>query len=230
LQLLSIAPNPRFAAGHTRLLTRSAQQEHTDSTEGLDMNIDAWLRLLFLFPHLLLCAYALHLVLKTDLRVMRRRVSERTLMHVHRRIVWVLAGLWATGAGVVLIDLWPNLAQVADKPKLLAKLACVSALTANALVLRHFALPRLVARRELSALELRGLAATGAVSTASWLMAAFIGLARPMAAWTAGQALGAYAAVLCPRVLTRRQHAPVGTTAVEDAAETLEEIPAAART
>jgi hypothetical protein len=195
------------------------------------MTADSWLRVGLLFVHLLLCAGALALVIKTDLRVLRRRVSASTMGRVHRQLVWLLAGLWVSGLAVVLLDFGTDLAQVLERPKLLAKLACVLALTANAWVLRHYALPRIVARRLLAPAEARWLAMAGAVSTASWLLAAFIGLARPMASWTAAEALGFYGLVLaaavvlallvCPGRL-RRRYLGVNQTAVEQAAETLD--------
>ena len=194
------------------------------------MTVEAWIRLLLLFSHLIFSAYALHLVIKTDLRVLQRSVSTRTLMRVHHRMSWLLAGLWLTGVSLVGVDFWPDLARIFESPKLLAKLCCVLALTANAFVLRTYALPRLAARRELGAFELTALSATGAVSSASWLMAAFIGVARPMATWTTAEAIGLYVAVLgaavvvalwvCPPRLQRRSMRS-GQTAVEEAAETL---------
>lgn len=196
------------------------------------MTIETWARLLLLFGHLMLCAYALSLLVRTDLRVLRRRVSARTLMRTHRRMALLLLGLWASGLAIIAIDYWGDFARAAGNPKLLAKLTCVLALSANALVLRYYALPRLAAPRELSGVELRVLAAAGAVSSASWLMAAFIGLARPMAKWDIASALGLYAGVLgvavlvawwvCPPLLQRRRARHAGTTALEEAAETLD--------
>jgi hypothetical protein len=195
------------------------------------MTAESWARVGLLYLHLMLVVPALFLVLKTDLRVLRRCVSAQTMRRVHRRLLWLLAGLWLTGGAVVLLDLGGDLTLLVDRPKLLAKLACVAALTANALVLRHYALPRITARRLLGTAEARWLAVAGAVSTASWLMAAFLGLARPMADWSAAQALGFYglvlagaitvALVVCPGRLRRRQIG-TGHTAVEEAAETLQ--------
>lgn len=193
------------------------------------MGLEAWARVGLLFVHLLLCAAALHLVLSTDLRVLRRRVSASTMHRVHRRLALLLAGLWLSGAAVVLQDYGADLSQVLQRPKLLTKLACVSLLTLNALVLRFYAMPRISGMQPLAALEARLLAVTGAVSTASWLMAAFLGLARPLADWPVEQALGLYGAVLgaavavallvCPRLLAQRSLEP-GQTVLEEAAAT----------
>lgn len=196
------------------------------------MELAVWARVGLLFVHLLLCAAALHLVLSTDLRVLRRRVSAGTMHRVHRvhrRLALLLAGLWLSGAAVVLHDYGADLSQVLQHPKLLTKLACVSLLTLNALVLRFYALPRISRLQPLAALETHVLAVTGAVSTASWLMAAFLGLARPLADWPVGQALGLYGAVLgaavgvallvCPRLLAQRSLEP-GQTVFEEVAAT----------
>jgi hypothetical protein len=117
-------------------------------------------------------------------------------MHVHRRIALVLAGLWLSGLAIVAIDLGGDWAQIAERPKLLAKLLCVLALTANAFVLRFYALPRIAALQPMPPAELRLLAVSGAISTTGWLLAAFIGLARPMAEWSAAHTLGLVAASL----------------------------------
>lgn len=195
------------------------------------MTAESWLRLLLVFGHLLLCVQVLHLVVRTDRRVLRRRVSERSLRQVHRQVGWLLAGLWLTGLAVLLIDYGGQWALLLQRPKLLAKLSCVLVLTANAALLHVYALPRLSAGRMLGRAEMLVLSAAGGISSASWLMAAFIGVARPMASWTTLQALGLYglalavgvavALWLCPPRLARRQ-LQSGLTAVEEAAETLD--------
>jgi len=195
------------------------------------MSADSWLRVALLFAHLLLCVAALALVVKTDLRVLRRRVSPQTMLRVHRRLVWLLAGLWASGGAVLLLDLGGDLSLLLERPKLLAKVACVALLTANAWLLRRHALPRITAQRVLSPGEAQALAVAGAVSTASWLLAAFLGLAKPIASWSVTEALAFYAVVMLgaalvalmvvPGRLLRRQLG-TGQTAVEQAAETLD--------
>lgn len=94
------------------------------------------------------------------------------------------------------MDVGGNLAVLAERPKLIAKLVCVLVLTINGLALYLYAMPRITAQRPLAAAERYGMAVLGAVSTASWLMAAFIGAGRPLAAWPLGHVLGLYAAVL----------------------------------
>lgn len=195
------------------------------------MDLTNWVRLLLVYTHLLLCGYALYVVVRTDLVVLRRRIGATTMGRIHLRMVQLLGGLWATGIAIVMIDLGPDLSQLFHQPKLLAKFACVTVLTLNAVLLRHYCFPRLVAERRLDRTELAVVAGAGAVSTASWLMAAFIGVAKPMAQWQPSQAVGLYVVVLLAAVLVAQFIGPgrlaaraprTGNTALEEAAETLD--------
>lgn len=195
------------------------------------MELSNWLRVLLIYAHLLLCGYALYVVVRTDLLVLRRRVSATTLGGVHRRLIQVLAGLWLTGLAVVAIDLGPALSGLLDRPKLLAKLCCVLALSLNAVALRYYCFPRLVAERPLARGELMLLSAVGAVSTTSWFTAAFIGVAKPMAQLGLAQALSIYGAALLAGIAVSLWIGPArlaarplraGHTALEQAAETLD--------
>jgi hypothetical protein len=194
------------------------------------MELPAAARLALLYAHLLLCVFALHLVLSTDWRVLRKRISAARLLWVHRRVKLLLAGLWLSGLAIVFIDLGPTLADITGRPKLLAKLLCVSTLTLNALALRWYCFPRLLAERALPPREAGLLMTFGAISTTSWLAAAFFGVARPLAQWSAAGTIGLYlgllalaipvALLLGGRLQQRRPRR--GTTALEEAAETLD--------
>ena len=150
------------------------------------MGLDTALRLLLLYAHLLLCVFALYTVLNTDWRLLRGRISAKHLLQAHRRVVLLLAGLWLSGISIVALD---GLAQMGSNPKLLAKLVCVSLLTLNGLLLRHWCFPRLISNRPLQRAESWALMSCGAVSTSCWLMSGFYGIARPLALWTPGQNL-----------------------------------------
>ena len=150
------------------------------------MALTAALRLLLLYAHLLLCVFALYTVLNTDWRLLRSRISGKHLLQAHRRVVLLLAGLWLSGIAIVAVD---GLAQMGTNPKLLAKLVCVSLLTLNGLLLRHWCFPRLVSNRPLQRAESWALMSCGAISTTCWLMSGFYGIARPLALWSAGQNL-----------------------------------------
>lgn len=187
-------------------------------------------RVVLVFAHLLLCVFALQLVLTSDFRVLTRHVSPRRMLRVHRKLVWLLGGLWLSGLAVVFLDLGPDLAGLSDKTKLVTKLLCVSVLTLNGLVLRHVSFPRLTSGRRLGDLEATLVMATGAISLTSWLMAAFIGIARPLQTWTLPHSVALYlgalgvgvvvAALLAPRLNSHRE-AQVDT-AIEEAAQNLD--------
>jgi hypothetical protein len=194
------------------------------------MDSSAAARLGLVYVHLLLCVFALHTVLSTDLRVLRKRIGAAWLMAVHRRVALLLAGLWVTGLAIVAVDVGGDFALVAERPKLLVKLLCVSTLTANAFALRLWCFPRLLAERRLDRSEIALLMTCGAISTSSWLVAAFLGIARPLQELSFRANVAIYAAAVCAAVLiavllgpslhTRRPRA--GNTALERAAETLE--------
>lgn len=150
------------------------------------MALTTALRLLLLYAHLLLCVFALYTVLNTDWRLLRSRISAKHLLQAHRRVVLLLAGLWLSGIAIVAVD---GLAQMGTNPKLLAKLVCVSLLTLNGLLLRHWCFPRLVSNRPLQRAESWALMSCGAISTTCWLMSGFYGIARPLAQWSPGQNL-----------------------------------------
>jgi hypothetical protein len=151
-------------------------------------------RLGLIFVRLLLCCLAL----QTDLRVLRGRVGPAELMDVHRRLLWLLGGLWTSGLAVAAIDLGFDIALIGERPKLMVELFSVVVLTLNGQLLRHWCFPRLSSGRSLGTAETAVLLEIGAVSTASWLTAAFIGIARslqglPLAGWLSlyGAARGA---------------------------------------
>jgi hypothetical protein len=144
------------------------------------------LRLLLVYVHLLLCVFALYTVLNTDWRLLRSRISAKHLLQSHRRVVWLLAGLWISGLAIVSVD---GLGQMGSNPKLQAKVVCVSLLTFNGLLLRYWCFPRLVSNRPLKRLESWALMSCGAVSTTCWMLSAFYGIAKPLALWTPAQNL-----------------------------------------
>lgn len=151
-----------------------------------NLGLTTALRLLLLYAHLLLCVFALYTVLNTDWQLLRSRISAKHLLQAHRRVVLLLAGLWISGLAIVAVD---GLAQMGTNPKLLAKLVCVSLLTLNGLLLRHWCFPRLVSSRPLQRAESWALMSCGAVSTTCWLMSGFYGIARPLALWSPGENL-----------------------------------------
>lgn len=193
------------------------------------MEAPALARLVLVYAHLLLCVFALHLVLSTDHRVLRRHIRATRLLGVHRRVLRLLLGLWLTGIAIMLLDFGPQMAGVSERPKLLAKLMCVVVLSLNGLVLRYWSFPRLVSGRQLDRGEAAVLMSTGAISLASWLAAAFFGIARPLAEWPVAATVGLYGVLVAAAVTVAlmlasrlRVRGPSGDTALEAAAETLD--------
>ncbi|MBC7939508.1 MAG: hypothetical protein H7Z19_07035, partial [Chitinophagaceae bacterium] len=115
------------------------------------MDFTTTARLGVIFIHLLLCCVALQTVLQTDLRVLRGGVGAAALLGVHRRLVVLLGGLWASGLTLAAIDIGFDVAGIAERPKLMVKLLCVLVLTLNGLLLRHWCFPRRASGRALGA-------------------------------------------------------------------------------
>lgn len=163
------------------------------------METEVIVRLLLIYIHLMLCVFALHDVLVNDWKVLRRQLRPDELATLHRRVVWLLSGLWLTGLAVAAIDLGFDPTQLADAPKTVAKLATVGVLSVNGLLLRYWCFPRIWRIEELGAAEVALVTAAGAMSTASWLMASFLGVARPLR--DAPGLLHLYGAVLAAAVV-----------------------------
>ncbi len=158
-------------------------------------------RMGLVYAHLLVCAFALRLVLVTDWRVLRGTIAAGELPQVHRQMIWLLAGLWATGATIVAVDLGGHFSDLAARPKLLTKLLCVTVLTLNGWLLGRWCFPRLAGGRLLGDAESLAVLACGALSTAHWLLAAFLGIARPLQSRTLAECLGLYLAVMVATAL-----------------------------
>lgn len=159
------------------------------------MDASALLRTGLLYAHLLLCVFALQLVLSTDWQLLRARISARALNSAQRKVAWLFAALWLSGLAIVALDTGMDPTLIASKPKLLAKLVAVSILTLNGALLRWWCFPRLVSEQPLGRTEAAVLMCSGAVSTTSWLIAAFYGIARGLD-WSAEQHLTLYAVAL----------------------------------
>lgn len=139
-----------------------------------------WLQQAVLFAHLIAFAIAVATVLHEDLKLLRRPVVDGARLARAARIVgWALAALWASGAALVVFETGLDVQELLARPKLVAKIVVVGVLTINGAALHRFAFPRLLAGGEGAGLALAF--ALGAVSTASWLAAAFIGAARRVA-------------------------------------------------
>lgn len=146
------------------------------------MNPDSLIRQALLFAHLLAFAVAFATVLREDARLLReRRIEFDRLRAAARVLTWALALLWLSGLALVMLDTGADAARIAANPKLVAKLLVVSVLTANGMALHGLVFARLARAPERDPLALALPAVLGAVSSASWLCASFIGASRIIA-------------------------------------------------
>jgi hypothetical protein len=145
------------------------------------------LRLALLYLHLLAFAAAFVGVAFGDHAVFaRRRIVTELLRSAMRLVLFALAVLWLTGLGIVALDTGFVGPEMLARPKLLAKLSVVLLLSANGVLLHLWVFPRLLsesATTQAQAMRFAGLASVlGGLSAVSWLMAAFVGIGKPVTA------------------------------------------------
>jgi hypothetical protein len=149
-----------------------------------------WLPLLHqgaLFVHAIAFAITLSAVIREDLHWLRGGGLGAERLARTMRTVWAgLLVLWASGLVLVAVAAAASPVPWVPSGKLAAKLVVVSLLSLNGLALHAWVFPRLLRTGSLRAEEsghLGGLPMMlGAVSSASWVFAAFIGVARPVEA------------------------------------------------
>lgn len=154
-------------------------------------------RMLAIYTHVVFCALAIGFAFFADYRILKangklRNHDIEVVEQVSRLVAIALGALWVSGIGILLIDFGhlPSLNELIAKPKIAAKLSVVIALTLNGLLLHTYALPRLHRLNFLATL-------IGGISASSWLFAAFLGVAKPLATLLAyNQFMSLYALVL----------------------------------
>ena len=135
-----------------------------------------------LYGHIIAFALALATILKEDVRLLRaKRINSASLLASAKSVKWLLLALWVTGVPMVMMDIGTDVSLLLDKPKLLAKLIVVGALTLNGILLHLVAFPMLTGKPQNPNKAATIAATLGAVSTASWLYAFFLGAARLIA-------------------------------------------------
>jgi hypothetical protein len=162
-----------------------------------------------LYGHVTAFAVAFSAVLREDLALLKTRgLDLARLSRTARTLTLALAALWLTGLGLLAFEFGNDLERLWSSPKPMAKLLVVTALTCNGLALHAWAFPALRANDRAGA----SLAvALGATSSASWLYAAFMGVARivspalSLADFLAGYGLLVIAAVWGALVFVRPQ-------------------------
>ncbi|MFT3817889.1 MAG: hypothetical protein QM750_09725 [Rubrivivax sp.] len=159
-----------------------------------------------LFVHLVAFALTLSAVVREDLRLLaRRRIDPAHLRKTVRTVGAGLAALWLSGLALVAIGIAASPAPWVPGAKLGAKLAVVTLLTLNGWALHAWVFPRLQAGPLRWGPGLRLPAALGAVSSASWAYAAFVGVARPLSpTMSFAGFMGLYAAVVAMALILVR--------------------------
>lgn len=140
-----------------------------------------WLRISLIFCHLLACAFAISAVLRTDINIVLGKFSREEIGRAASGISALLMALWVTGLAIIYIDTGFSPAILATKSKLLLKLLCVVTLTLNGMVLHQLSFPILTRDTgKITTKESILLVVTGALSTSHWMLAAFVGLSKPL--------------------------------------------------
>lgn len=140
-----------------------------------------WLRICLIYSHFVVCALAISAVIKTDIAIVTGQFTRKELEFTAHMISKLLIALWVRGLAIIYIDTGFSPETLQAKPKLLIKLMCVSILTLNGRLLHHISFPILT--KDTSALktsELVLLVTTGALSTSHWMLAAFVGMTKPL--------------------------------------------------
>jgi hypothetical protein len=143
------------------------------------MEITVVARQALLYGHIIAFALALATTIKEDVHLLRaKRIDPASLLATANLVKWLLLALWVTGVPLVMMDIGTDVSLLLGKPKLLAKLIVVVALTVNGFLLNLVAFP-MVAGKPQNPNKAATIAATlGAVSATSWLYAPFVAIAR----------------------------------------------------
>jgi hypothetical protein len=146
------------------------------------MEITVIARQALLYGHIIVFALALATIIKEDARLVRARRIDSASLHATAKLVkWLLVALWVTGIPMVMMDTGNDVGLLLDKPKILTKLIVVVALTLNGILLHFVAFPMLTGKSQNPNKAAIIAATLGAVSTASWLYASFVAVAREVA-------------------------------------------------
>ena len=140
-------------------------------------------RMLAIYLHVLALAVGAVAVAFGDFAIFARDRIDMTMLGKAASVATIALGvLWMTGLAVIALDTGFDTALLASKPKLLAKLSVVTVLTVNSLALHLLAFPRMAVPQEDPQQAALLPVVFGAISATSWLYAAFVGVAKPVAA------------------------------------------------
>jgi hypothetical protein len=148
----------------------------------MEINALVLARQALVYAHIVAFALALTTILKEDVRFFRReRIDAASLLASAKLVKWLLLVLWATGIPMVIMDIGTDVSLLLSNSKLVAKLIVVAALTLNGILLHFIAFPILIGKAKNPTRGATIAATLGAVSTASWLYASFLGASRIVA-------------------------------------------------
>jgi hypothetical protein len=135
-----------------------------------------------LFIHVAAFAIAFSAVVREDIAMVKAQcIDMPRLANTAQTLTGALIVLWLTGLALIGFAIGMDPDALMARPKLLAKLLVVIALTANGVALHAFAFPRLGVPGTKEQTNVTIPVVLGAISTASWLYASFIGVARVIA-------------------------------------------------
>jgi hypothetical protein len=146
------------------------------------MEVTVLARQALLYGHIIAFALAVATTIKEDVHLLRaKRIDSASLLATAKLVKWLLLALWVTGVPMVMMEIGTDVSLLLGKPRLLAKLIVVGALTLNGILL-HFVVFPMVTGKPQNPNKAATIAATlGAVSTTSWLYAPFVAVARIVA-------------------------------------------------
>ncbi|MBC3937087.1 hypothetical protein H8K47_17155 [Undibacterium sp. CY7W] len=148
----------------------------------LTINFMAITRMFFMLLHVFAVVAAGMGIAFGDYAIFARHKTDANLLGRAGLAVSVaLFVLWVTGLSVIWMDTGFVWAVLATKPKLLAKLTVVILLTMNGIALHKIVFKRLCEAQNEPLRAAKLPAVLGAISVVTWLYAAFLGLAKPVA-------------------------------------------------
>jgi hypothetical protein len=151
-----------------------------------------FVRTALIYIHILLFAFSISLVLWADYTMFFGSYGTKVITKISSVIKNLLIGLWISGLLVIYIDTGFSPSLIAANTKLVVKLLVVLLLTFNGMLLHYLALEVLLFDGYLDKKSSRLLAISGSISTSHWLLAAFVGVARPLKKFPISDLLIAY--------------------------------------
>ena len=149
-------------------------------------------RTVLVYSHILLFAFSISLVLWTDHTMLFGSCEGQAITKISSVLKSLLIGLWISGLLVIYIDTGFSPSLVAANAKLVMKVLVVLVLTFNGILLHYIALEILLFDGYLDKKNARLLVISGSISTSHWLLAAFVGIARPLKKFPISDLLIAY--------------------------------------